>query len=96
MHIMFCFVIAIPKGMFAQHSLKVSYKLDITIRSKLHIEKLKFVHSSCCFTIPELVLSDQLSPNTIICEPTYSGQQSSRRTYYRTIFSSEKSQNDRF
>ena len=33
---------------------------------KLQIETLKFVLSSCCFTISELVLSDQLNPDTNI------------------------------
>ena len=50
----------------SKHFLKVSSKSDIAIMSKLKIETLKFVHSSCCLTIPELVLSDQLTPDTHI------------------------------
>ena len=59
-------MIAIPKGMSGKHSPKVSSKSYIATMSKLQIETLKFVHNSCCFTIPELVLSDQLNPNTDI------------------------------
>ena len=68
MQIMFCIVIAIPKEMFGKHSLKVSSKTDISILRRLQIETLKFVqlHSSCCFTIQELVLSEQLNPDADI------------------------------
>ena len=55
-------LIAIP--MSGKHSLKVLSRSDIAIMGRLQIETLKFVHSSCCFTIPELVLSDQLNPDT--------------------------------
>ena len=64
MRILFCIVIAIPKGMSGKYFLKVSSISDIVIMSKLQIETLKFVYSSCCFTIPELVLSDQLIAGT--------------------------------
>ena len=64
MRIMFCIVIAIPKRMSGKYFLKVSSKSDSAIMSKLQIETLKFVYSSCCFIIPELVLSDQLIPGT--------------------------------
>ena len=64
--ILFCIVILIPKGMSGKHSLKVPSKLDIVITNKLQIETLKFVHNSCCFTVPELVLSDQLNPDNNI------------------------------
>ena len=64
MQIVFCISIAIPKGTSGEHSLRVLFKSDMAIMSKLHVEKLKFVHSSSCLTIPELVLSDQLNPDT--------------------------------
>ena len=64
MRIMFCIVIAIPKKMSGKYFLKVSSKSDSAIMSELQIETLKFVYSSCCFIIPELVLSDQLIPST--------------------------------
>ena len=64
MRIMFCIVIAIPKRMSGKYFLKVSSKSDSAIMSKLQIETLKFVYSSCCFIIPELVFSDQLIPGT--------------------------------
>ena len=64
MRILFCIVIAIPKGMSGKYFLKVSSISDIAIMSKLQIKTLKFVYSSCCFTIPELVLSDQLIAGT--------------------------------
>ena len=66
MRTMFCIVIERPKGMSAKHSLKVSFKSNIAIMRKLQIETLKFAHSSRCFIIPDLVLSDQLTPDTII------------------------------
>ena len=59
-------VIAIPKEMPGKHFLKVSSKSDIAIMSKLQIETLKFVHSSCYFTILKLVLSDHLNLGTNI------------------------------
>ena len=62
--ILFCIVIAIPKGMSGKYFLKVSSISDIAIMSKLQIKTLKFVYSSCCFTIPEFVLSDQLIAGT--------------------------------
>ena len=46
------------------HFLDASFKSDHAIMSKLQIEALKFVYSSCCFTMPELVLSDQLTPDS--------------------------------
>ena len=64
MRILFCIVIAIPKGMSGKYFLKVSSISDIAIMNKLQIKTLKFVYSSCCFTIPELVLSDQLIADT--------------------------------
>ena len=67
MLIWFCFAIAIPKGISGNHSLNVSSKSDIVIISRLQLETLKFDHSSCCFTVPKLVLSDQLNPDTNIC-----------------------------
>ena len=66
MQIMFCVVIAVPKEMSGKLSLKVSSKSGIAIMSKLEIKILKFVNSSCCYTIPELVLLDQLNPDTDI------------------------------
>ena len=66
MRIIFCIVIAIPKEMSGKCFLKVSSKSDIAIMSILQIETLKFLHSSFCFTIPELVLLDQLTPDTNI------------------------------
>ena len=66
------------KSVLFKHFLKVLSKSDITIMNncKLQIEILKFVHSSCCFTISELVFSDQLTPTRISFGPTYSRQQS--------------------
>ena len=64
--------------------------------SMLQIETLKFVHSSCCFTIPELVLSDQLDPDTDIFRTNFFGRQTFGPTYDRTILSLEKSRNYRF
>ena len=46
MQIVFCISIAIPKGTSGEHSLRVLFKSDMAIMSKLHVEKLKFVHSS--------------------------------------------------
>ena len=66
MQITFCIVIAIPKEMNSKYFLKVSSKSEFAIMSNLQIETLKFVHSSSCITIKQLVLSDQLTPDTII------------------------------
>ena len=48
-----------------KHFPKVSSKLDVAIMSKLQIElgALKFVRMYCCFTISELVVSNQLIPD---------------------------------
>ena len=68
MRIIFCIVFTTVKGMNGKKFLKVSSKSlsDIGFISKLQIETLNFVHSSCCFTILELDLSDQLNPDTNI------------------------------
>ena len=67
MQILFCIVIVIPEGISGKHSLKVSSISDNEIMSKLvQIEAVQIVPSSCCFTIPELVLSAQFDPETNI------------------------------
>ena len=53
MKILFSFVIAIPKGVPGKHSLTISSKSDIAIKSKSQIKSLESVHNSCCFTITE-------------------------------------------
>ena len=51
------------------------WKSDNAVMNKLQIETLKFVHSSCCSTISELVLSGQLTLILISFRPTYSSLQ---------------------
>ena len=64
-HVLYCVYDSKGNG---KKFLKVSSKSlsDIGFTSKLQIETLNFVHSSCCLTILELVLSDQLNPDTNI------------------------------
>ena len=93
MQIMFCIVIAIPKGMSGKHSPKVSSKSYIATTSKLQIETLKFVHNSCCFTIPELVLSDQLNPVTDIFWTNFFRLKKFRTNLLADYLSSEQSRN---
>ena len=82
--------------MSGKHSPKVSSKSYIATMSKLQIETLKFVHNSCCFTIPELVISDQLNPVTDIFWTNFFRLTKFRTNLLPDHLSSEKSPNYRF
>ena len=55
------YVLYCERNVSGKQSLKVSSESDIAIISKRLKETLKFFHISCCFNIPELVLSKFLT-----------------------------------